>query len=85
MPLSAPKVPSSIGLFLLLAFLREMRFLRFFGSKSAQNGSKMPHLIVRFNFRQLLFYDLPPKNASKHPKIAIFRFANILIFKIGLL
>ena len=53
-------------------------FFTFFASKNAQKGSKMPPTMVLFNFTQLLFYDLPPKNASKYPKIAIFRFANIL-------
>ena len=82
MPLSTLKVPSNIGLFLLFAFIREMRFFSFFGSKNTQKRSKMPSNLVLFDFRQLLFYDLPPKNASKYPKIAIFRFANTVIFKI---
>ena len=82
MPLSTLKVPLNIGLFLLLVFVRKMRFLR---SKSAQKRSKMQITPALFNFRQLLFYDLPPKNASKYPKIAIFRFAIIVIFNIGLL
>ena len=72
LPKNASKYPK-IEIFLLLAFLREMRFL----------ALKMPSCLVLFDFRQLLFYYLPQKNASKYPKIAIFRFANTVIFKFG--
>ena len=84
MPLSTLKVPSNIGLFLLFAFIREMRFFHILALKMLKNAQNAI-LLVLFDFRQLLFYYLPQKNASKYPKIAIFRFANIVIFKIGLL
>ena len=37
---------------------------------SASGGVCIPLL---FNFKQLLFYGYPPKNASKYPKIAIMK------------
>ena len=40
MPLSTLKVPSSIGLLMLLAFLREMRFLRFLALKMHRKAQK---------------------------------------------
>ena len=85
MPLSTLKVPLNIGLYFLFAFIREMRFFHFLAPKMLKNAQKCHLAVVLFDFRQLLFHDLPPKNASKDPKIAIFRFANIVIFKIGLL
>ena len=82
MPTSTLKVPSNIGLFFFICIYMRNAFFSFFGSKNTQKCSKMPSALVLFDFRQLLFYDLPPKNASKYPKIAIFRFANTVIFKI---
>ena len=82
MPTSTLKVPSNIGLFFFICIYMRNAFFSFFGSKNTQKRSKMPSTLVLFDFRQLLFYDLPPKNASKYPKIAIFRFANTVIFKI---
>ena len=55
-----------------------MHFLGFLALKML----KTPSSLVLFDLKQLLFYDLPPKNASKYPKITIFRFANTVIFKI---
>ena len=81
MPLSTLKVPSNIGLFLLFAFIREMRFFVFWLEKCSKT-LKNATFRYFFDIRQLLFYDLPPKNASKYPKITIFRFANTVIFKI---
>ena len=49
-------------------------FFTFFDSKNAQIKEKRPSTLVLFNFKQLLFYDYPPKNASKYPKITIFKF-----------
>ena len=87
-PLNAYKYPKSTleywTLFFICIYMRNA-FFSFFGSKNTQKRSKMPSALVLFDFRQLLFYDLPPKNASKYPKIAIFRFVNIVIFKIRLL
>ena len=40
MPLSTLKVPLNIGLFLLLAFIREMRFFRFLALKVLKNAQK---------------------------------------------
>ena len=87
-PLNASKYPKSTlkhWTFFDICIYKRNAFFSFFGSKNAQKRSKMPSAQVLFDFRQLLFYDLPPKNASKYPKIAIFRFANIVIFKIRLL
>ena len=85
-PLNASKYPKSTlehwTLFVICIYTRNA-FFSFFGSKNAQKRSKMPSSLVLFDFRQLLFYYLPPKNASKYPKIAIFRFANTVILKIG--
>ena len=41
-----------------------MRFLQFFGSKNALITKTWLPFLVLFNSKQLLFYDLPPKNAS---------------------
>ena len=51
-----------------------LRNLRFSAKKNAQITKKRPSTQVLFNFKQLLFYDYPPKNASKYPKITIFKF-----------
>ena len=48
-------------------------FFAFFDSKNAQIKKKRPSSKVLFNFKQLLFYGYPPKNASKYPKIAILK------------
>ena len=48
-------------------------FFAFFDSENAQIKKKMPFFKWLFNFKQLLFYGYPPKNASKYPKIAIFK------------
>ena len=53
-------------------------FFAFFDSKNAQIKKKRPSTLVLFNFKQLLFYGYPPKNASKYPKIPIFE---IVIFQ----
>ena len=47
-------------------------FLRF-DSKNAQIKKKRPSIFVLFNFKQLLLYGYPSKNASKYPNIAIFK------------
>ena len=44
-----------------------------FWPKNAQIKKKRPSTFVLFNFKQLLFYEYPPKNASKYPKIAILK------------
>ena len=51
-----------------------LRNLRFLAKKNAQIKKKRPSNLVLFNFKQLLFYDYPPKNASKYPKITMFKF-----------
>ena len=48
-------------------------FFAFFDSKIAQIKKKRPSSLVLFNFKQLLFQGYPPKNASKYPKIAIWK------------
>ena len=48
-------------------------FFAFFDSKNAQIKLKRSSNLVLFNFKQLLFYEYPPKNASKYPKIAIMK------------
>ena len=40
MPLSTLKVPSNIGLFLLFAFIREMRFFHILALKMLKNAQK---------------------------------------------
>ena len=75
-----------------LIWAKKIGFGAFLGSQSCQilkitvfanlEKKRLSNLLL-FNFEQLLFYDLPQKNASKYPKIAIFRFANTVIFKIG--
>ena len=55
-------------------YLCEIRFFAFFDSKNAQIKTKRPSYLVLFNFKQLLFYDYPPKNASKYPKITMSKF-----------
>jgi len=62
MPLSTLKVPLSIELFFVIGVFTRNTFFKIFGSESAQNCSKMPPHLILFNFRQLLLYDLPPKN-----------------------
>ena len=48
-------------------------FFAFFDSKNAQIKLKRSSTLVLFNFKQLLFYGYPQKNASKYPKIAIWK------------
>ena len=48
-------------------------FFAFFDSKNAQIKLKRSSSPVLFNFKQLLFHGYPPKNASKYPKIAIWK------------
>ena len=59
-----------------------LRNLRFLAKKTLRSRKKRPSTLVLFDFRQLLFYDVPPKNASKYHEMPIFRFANTVIFKI---
>ena len=49
-----------------------MRFFHILALKMLKNAQNAI-LLVLFDFRQLLFYYLPQKNASKYPKIAIFK------------
>ena len=56
-------------------------FFAFFDSKNAQIKKKRPSILVLFNVKQLLFYEYPPKNASKYPKIGIFKIT--ILEKIG--
>ena len=56
-----------------LRLLCKIRFLRFLTLKMLKSRKKRPSSWVLFNFKQLLFYGYPPKNASKYPKIAILK------------
>jgi len=53
--------------------MHELAFLRFLAPKMLKSKNKGDHPFVFFNFKQLLFCEKSLENASKYPKIAIFK------------
>ena len=68
MPLSTLKVPSNIGLFLLFAFIREMRFFHFLALKVLKNAQKchLPkYFLILDNFCFMTYPQKKPLSTLK--------------------
>ena len=68
MPLSTLKVPSNIGLFLLFAFIRKMRFFRFLALKVLKNAQKCHptlYFLILDNFYYMTYPQKMPLSTLK--------------------
>ena len=68
MPISTLKVPSNIGLFLLFAFIREMRFFRFLALKMLKNAQKcyeIKSFLILDNFCYMTYPQKMPLSTLK--------------------
>ena len=70
------QVPLNISGFYQKCYFVKVAFyvICVFWPKKRSDQEKKAICPVLFTFKQLLFYDYPPKNASKYPKITIFKF-----------